>query len=327
MLDAVVAATEHLVVTYTGANETTGQPRPPAVPLGELLDTLDATAAGRQAHVLRRHPLQPFDRRNLDAVRPVLLRHRRARRAPGPPRPRPRRRRPFLADVELPPRADDVELATWSPSSSTRSRSSCAAGSTSCWPTRARRSPTRCRSRSTALAQWQVGDRMLRDLLGRPHPAADARQGVAPRRAASRPARLAARPEDRSTTPRPVAEVAESVTQGAPRSRRVDVDVDLGDGRRLRGTVTRPLRRPGGQGELLPARSQAPARGVGAAARAVRRAARAGRGPRARSAAATRRRASRPHRVRAPSTRRAPTCCATWSPSTTPGCASRCRCR
>ena len=41
MLDAIIAATEHLVVTYTGANETTGQPRPPAVPLGELLDTLD----------------------------------------------------------------------------------------------------------------------------------------------------------------------------------------------------------------------------------------------------------------------------------------------
>ena len=37
------AATESLVITYTGANEHTGQPRPPAVPLGELLDALDRT--------------------------------------------------------------------------------------------------------------------------------------------------------------------------------------------------------------------------------------------------------------------------------------------
>ena len=70
MLDAIMSATEHLVVTYTGANETTGQPRPPAVPLGELLDTLDTTVTGGKAHVLRRHPLQAFDPRNLEAEAP-----------------------------------------------------------------------------------------------------------------------------------------------------------------------------------------------------------------------------------------------------------------
>ena len=43
MLDAILAATESLVITYTGANEYSGQPRPPAVPLGELLDVLDRT--------------------------------------------------------------------------------------------------------------------------------------------------------------------------------------------------------------------------------------------------------------------------------------------
>ena len=43
LLDAIGAATEKLVITYTGANEYSGQARPPAVPLAELLDTLDIT--------------------------------------------------------------------------------------------------------------------------------------------------------------------------------------------------------------------------------------------------------------------------------------------
>ncbi|MGH3508659.1 MAG: exodeoxyribonuclease V subunit gamma [Nocardioidaceae bacterium] len=66
LLDAVMAATETLVITYSGANEHTGQVRPPAVPLGELLDVLDETTpAPVTERVLRRHPLQPFDVRNL----------------------------------------------------------------------------------------------------------------------------------------------------------------------------------------------------------------------------------------------------------------------
>ena len=70
MLDALLAATEHVVITYAGADERTGAARPPAVPLGELLDSLDdtaCTAGGGPARdqVLVRHPLQPFDARNV----------------------------------------------------------------------------------------------------------------------------------------------------------------------------------------------------------------------------------------------------------------------
>jgi exodeoxyribonuclease V gamma subunit len=72
LLDAIMAATEHLVITYTGADDRTNEPRPPCVPLGELLDTVDAmavTAAGAPAReqVRTAHPLQPFDARNFTA--------------------------------------------------------------------------------------------------------------------------------------------------------------------------------------------------------------------------------------------------------------------
>ena len=71
-LDAILAARERLVVLYTGADERTGAERPPAVPLGELLDVLDRTATAPTGstngsfrdHLLVRHPLQPFDERN-----------------------------------------------------------------------------------------------------------------------------------------------------------------------------------------------------------------------------------------------------------------------
>jgi exodeoxyribonuclease V gamma subunit len=68
-LDAILAAEEHLVVLYTGADERTGTERPPAVPLGELLDVLDRTATTTDGSAVRdrvlvHHPLQPFDARN-----------------------------------------------------------------------------------------------------------------------------------------------------------------------------------------------------------------------------------------------------------------------
>ena len=67
-LDAIVAATDRLVITYTGRGEHTGAERPPAVPLGELLDALDRTAATPvRDHVLTQHPLQPFDEDNFVA--------------------------------------------------------------------------------------------------------------------------------------------------------------------------------------------------------------------------------------------------------------------
>ena len=71
LLDAICAAEDHLVITYTGADERTGAPVPPAVPLGELLDALDRTASAADGQRVRdvittHHPLQPFDPRNFE---------------------------------------------------------------------------------------------------------------------------------------------------------------------------------------------------------------------------------------------------------------------
>jgi len=68
-LDALTAAQEHLVVVYRGAHERTGAELPAAVPVGELLDALDAVAIGADGlkpstAVVVRHPLQPTDPRN-----------------------------------------------------------------------------------------------------------------------------------------------------------------------------------------------------------------------------------------------------------------------
>jgi len=100
LLDALLAAGDRLIVTYTGNDERTNAPRPPAVPVGELLDIVDASVrfdAARvgdgsirvddgprvddpparvddrpaRERVVVRHPLQPFDPRNF--ARGVLV--------------------------------------------------------------------------------------------------------------------------------------------------------------------------------------------------------------------------------------------------------------
>ncbi len=115
LLDALLAATERLIVTYTGNDERTNTPRPAAVPVGELLDIADATVRVDGGHarerVVVRHPLQPFDPRNFSAgalvagstwsFDPVTLQGARALAAP---RSAPA---PFLARP-LPPRDDRV---------------------------------------------------------------------------------------------------------------------------------------------------------------------------------------------------------------------------
>jgi exodeoxyribonuclease V gamma subunit len=92
LLDALLAAEDALIITYAGHDERTNAPRPPAVPVGELLDAINETARCEAAHpqplvegeimsrngsnsvmrdaseaVVVNHPLQPFDPLNFIA--------------------------------------------------------------------------------------------------------------------------------------------------------------------------------------------------------------------------------------------------------------------
>jgi len=153
LLDAVGAATEKLVITYTGANAHTGQTRPPAVPLAELLDAVDATTPEIvRARVVVHHPLQPFDIRNV--MRGELVPDepftfdttvlKAAQTSTGQ-----RREQPKFVSAPCPrsPTATSPS-PTWSRSSRIRSRASSARWSTRCRGT-STVSPTRSPSTST----------------------------------------------------------------------------------------------------------------------------------------------------------------------------------
>ncbi len=245
-LDAILAATEHLVVTYTGANEYSGQPRPPAVPLGELLDTLDLTAtapAGTVAEAVTvRHPLQPFDVRNLvpGALVPgtpftfdrAALAG--ARAAAGERHPAPA----FLTGPLPPAPPADVSLDDLVAFFSRRG------GPVQGFLSRQRLDvalPFEEKPLDDGLpvevdqlVQWQVGDRVLRDLLGgldvEQARQQEWRRGVLP------PGMLGWRIlGDLLMRAEPLAAAARERRTRPPRA--VEVDVDLGHGRRLRGTV------------------------------------------------------------------------------------------
>lgn len=123
LLDALLAATDRLIITYTGNDERTNLERPPAVPVAELLDVVDRTvrtgpgpdAGPPREQILTRHPLQPFDPRNFRAGEllpdvpwsfdDVALGGARALTAPRHSTP------PFLATSLPPLRAEPLELA------------------------------------------------------------------------------------------------------------------------------------------------------------------------------------------------------------------------
>jgi exodeoxyribonuclease V gamma subunit len=65
LLDAVMAAGEHLIVTYSGRDELTNGDLPPAVPIAELRDALEAMVGEDGLEAIETiHPLQSFSEAN-----------------------------------------------------------------------------------------------------------------------------------------------------------------------------------------------------------------------------------------------------------------------
>ena len=242
LLDAIGAATETLVITYAGRGEHTNDDKPPAVPLGELLDTLDrTTSAPVRDDVVVHHPLQPFDEANLTSgalvradTRPfsfdrTALAGARAARAP---RPVP----PSLVPVPLraPEVVEEVSLSDLQDFFAHPVRSFLRQRLRVTTPYDVDETKDAIPITLDGLEKWQVGDRLVHDVLagGDPQAAMLAEQlrGLLP------PEDLgAAMLTDIVTRVRPLVEAATPLRSGP--SRTLDVDIDLGD-RRLTGTVS-----------------------------------------------------------------------------------------
>lgn len=234
LLDAVRAAGDRLLIFHTGADPVTGSVRPPAIPVAELLDAVRAHVGGEaMATVLTRHPLQSFDRRNFDPVRPrsfdpVALEG--ARAAAGIPRPAP----PLLTAPLPAPEPADVALSELISFAEHPIRGFL-------WQRLGLRVPEHEEDIAEnlpieldGLAKWDVGERMLAARLNGADPAAlrqaEWRRGTLP------PFQLGAAV---------LAEIEHTVEilvraaqpDYAVEARAVDISVDLGGGRRLVGTV------------------------------------------------------------------------------------------
>jgi exodeoxyribonuclease V gamma subunit len=242
LLDAVCAATETLVVTYTGANEYTGQPRPPAVPLAELLDALDATTERSvRERIVVQHPLQPFDIRNVEpgavvATAPdtpftfdsTVLR---AARFPGTQREEPTR---FAAQPLPPPVLGDVSLADLIGFFKDPVKGFFRALDYTL-PTEVDGIEDAIPVEIDALQEWMVGDRMLTDMM----------RGMSPERALNAewcrgtlpPGQLGWRKAKTIRDQAALLATAALNLRSAP-GHAIDVDISLGSDRRLNGTVS-----------------------------------------------------------------------------------------
>ncbi len=75
LLEALLSARDHFLVFFTGRDPRSNEPRPPAVPIGELCEVLDLSFPPRgdtppSALLTRQHPLQPFSPRDFQAGSP-----------------------------------------------------------------------------------------------------------------------------------------------------------------------------------------------------------------------------------------------------------------
>jgi exodeoxyribonuclease V gamma subunit len=239
-LDAILAARKTLVITYNGANEHTGSVRPPAVPLGELLDALDVTAAGDtvREQVLVHHPLQPFDSRNL--LPGALVGERpfsfdRSALAGATAAGGVRAPAATLLLEPLPPRvAPDLALADLQAFLSHPVRAFLRSRLDVTAPLEAEETHDAIPLTLDGLERWAIGDRMLTEVLAGTYPGdavrAEQLRGDLP------PGPLGGHAlQGIIDGLKGLVEQTVPLREGEPRS--YDVEVDLGGGRRLTGSV------------------------------------------------------------------------------------------
>ncbi|WP_110240667.1 exodeoxyribonuclease V subunit gamma [Nocardioides gilvus] len=251
LLDAIGAATETLVVTYSGRGEHTGAAHPPAVPLGELIDALDRTAtrpdgASVRTQALVQHPLQPFDEANLVPGRllgdtPFTFDQKALAGATAARSPRLAIRE--LVPTPLPATSESSQIPGTQPGVSLedlqdfykhpvkgflRSRLRVS------MPLDGDEDKDSVPITLDGLERWDVGDRLVHDILAGADPRdakhAERLRGLLPPRELG-----GAVLDEIETTVRPLVLHALSLRKGTPRT--LDVDVDLGS-HRLTGTVT-----------------------------------------------------------------------------------------
>ncbi|EGD53537.1 exodeoxyribonuclease V subunit gamma [Gordonia neofelifaecis] len=244
-LDAICAASDNLLVFYTGADALTGAQVPPAVVVSELLDAVRRVLGlhtGDPVPVLHRHSLHAFDERNfvVDGTGPfsydaALLPGARAlselarSRARGPAVP-------VIADESLPPTdlTGDLDLdeliSFFAAPVDGYARQRLGVG----LPDETDEHRDELAVELDGLERWGVGNRYLGALLG----GADARaaQGAELRRGSLPPFAFGAREFG------PIRDKAQAVATAAHGYRSdaadaVDVRVTLAGGRRLYGTV------------------------------------------------------------------------------------------
>ncbi|MCW2622361.1 MAG: recC, partial [Frankiales bacterium] len=230
LLDAVMSAGERLVVLYSGADPVSGTTRPPAVPLGEVLDVLDAMTGST---LVEAHPLQPFDARNFEPAHPFshdVAALAGARAAAGTRIPEP----PMLPGP-LPATRDEVSLAGLVSFVQQPVQGFLRQRLGVYVPDEQDGVADALRAELDGLRKWDIGDRWLNArLTGTEIGAfrqAEWRRGTLP------PGRLGLRVlADLEQAVEALAVVCLPVHSGP--SRTIDVALDLGGGRLLSGSVT-----------------------------------------------------------------------------------------
>jgi exodeoxyribonuclease V gamma subunit len=238
LLDALLAAQDRLIVTYTGNDERTNAERAPAVPVAELLDVIERTAGQdvRQA-VVTRHPLQTFDARNFLRPDPwsfdtTTLAGARALVSDRPPAP------DFLPEGALPVATGDlIELedlvAFLGHPVHAFLRQRLGISFTTLPSEHLDDVEDELPIDLDFLTRWRIGDRLLKALLaGADFPLA---QEAERRRGALAPGAIGA--GHLAGLSRDAQAIAAAVQHGAE-ARDLDVSVTLRDGRRLAGTVS-----------------------------------------------------------------------------------------